>query len=184
MIADLRTPEQWLQDSEFKGIEILDPDGWDRRGGYWEQSWGESITREEMWIRTNKSTLSVRLESLPLGDMPHDPSTCPRCCWAAKREGWEHIAPPFGPKIWVNDRLGRKKSFMPPFCPSLDAVAGLRQEMQDDAPWAHRWVPIRRVWRYASLVRNRHVFDSPEDLPAACVIEAAMRVLNKKESDD
>lgn len=36
------------------GIEVLDPDGWDRRN--FEESWQEAITLEEFMRRASKST--------------------------------------------------------------------------------------------------------------------------------
>lgn len=43
-----RTPEEWLAQPEYKGLIILDPDGWDRKN--FEESWAEPIT-QEVFIR-------------------------------------------------------------------------------------------------------------------------------------
>lgn len=52
---DLRTPERWLE-TDFKGYEILDPDGW--RGSR-ELAWNEPITREDFYNRMMLSTIQA-----------------------------------------------------------------------------------------------------------------------------
>lgn len=49
-------PEQWLQTEDFLGIEILDPDGWDRRGDF-DTDWNKTLTKKEMWGKINRSTV-------------------------------------------------------------------------------------------------------------------------------
>lgn len=51
---DLRTPDEWLKTPEFKGIVVLDPDGWDRRG--FQRSWPEPIDHATFTGRLVKST--------------------------------------------------------------------------------------------------------------------------------
>ena len=51
--------DEWLAQPEYSGLIIMDPDGWDRRGEYWEASWGEKITREEFRRRASLSTCSM-----------------------------------------------------------------------------------------------------------------------------
>ena len=50
------TPDQWLATDEFKGITVLDPDGWDRRN--FEKSWVEPLTHYEFTVRLGLSTCS------------------------------------------------------------------------------------------------------------------------------
>lgn len=45
-----RTPEQWLQHPDYRGVRILDHDGWTR------DEWGEPIGREEFQQRLNQCT--------------------------------------------------------------------------------------------------------------------------------
>lgn len=129
--------------------------------------------------------------------MPHDPSTCPRCRWMAEREGWEYHAvrkwlpldhPLYSSPCWVKGKYYSQQSLgHPSFCPSLDAVAGLRQEMaKHGGHWVHFWLHYRAGWGYTDLTHLDRGFEftSPEGLPAACVIEAAMQVLPGKEKSD
>jgi hypothetical protein len=48
--TDLRTPERWLHDSEFAGIEILDYDGW--RGAEWRTPITVQEFRRRLWLCT------------------------------------------------------------------------------------------------------------------------------------
>jgi hypothetical protein len=57
----LLTPDYWLSRPEFYGVEILDPDGWDRAN--FETSWSEPITREEMERRLMSSTVQISPDS-------------------------------------------------------------------------------------------------------------------------
>lgn len=53
----LRTPEEWMKLDRYKGIEILDPDGWDRQD--FERSWSEPIDRKTFDARLAMCTLSL-----------------------------------------------------------------------------------------------------------------------------
>lgn len=55
---ELKSAEEWLQEPEFKGIIILDPDGWDRRPGHFEKSWNKKITKQEFNKRLMYCTIS------------------------------------------------------------------------------------------------------------------------------
>jgi hypothetical protein len=55
-----KTAEEWLKTPEFKDIEILDPDGWNRKPEFWDSSWNEKITKDEMWNRVNQSTIKIK----------------------------------------------------------------------------------------------------------------------------
>jgi len=60
-----KTPDEWLKDSRFAGITVLDPDGWDRSD--FEKSWAEEITEGEMNRRVIMSTcLMVNLPPAPM----------------------------------------------------------------------------------------------------------------------
>lgn len=60
-----KTPDEWLKDSRFAGITVLDPDGWDRSD--FEKSWAEEITEGEMNRRIIMSTcLMVNLPPAPM----------------------------------------------------------------------------------------------------------------------
>ena len=50
-----KTSEEWCK---YFDIIVLDPDGWDRRPEYFEQSWNEKITEEEFNKRVAISTIS------------------------------------------------------------------------------------------------------------------------------
>lgn len=57
-MEDLRTTDEWLKETEFRGIEIIDPDGWDRSGEEaFAKSWNERINRAEMRKRVCRSTI-------------------------------------------------------------------------------------------------------------------------------
>jgi hypothetical protein len=49
-----KSPDAWLQEPEFKGMFIMDPDGWDRSN--YAASWAEEITRDEFLSRAACST--------------------------------------------------------------------------------------------------------------------------------
>lgn len=55
-------PEDWLKDKEFKGITILDPDGWDRKPDNWDKDWGTPLTKQEMWGRVMRSTITRNVQ--------------------------------------------------------------------------------------------------------------------------
>jgi hypothetical protein len=59
-MEEKRTPQEWLE-SEFKGVTILDPDGWDRSD--YKESWSEPITKDEMGRRTMMSTVQIEKDS-------------------------------------------------------------------------------------------------------------------------
>jgi len=48
--------EEWLREPEYAGVEIYDPDGWDRSPEGWERSWNEKINRTEFENRLIAST--------------------------------------------------------------------------------------------------------------------------------
>lgn len=50
-----KTPEQWLQEPQYKHLTVLDPDGWDRLN--FEQSWAEPLTQDEFTARLLISTV-------------------------------------------------------------------------------------------------------------------------------
>lgn len=57
-----RTPDEWLQQPPYKGIVVMDPDGWDREN--YAASWGEPITEAEFNRRLCQSTCSWPRELL------------------------------------------------------------------------------------------------------------------------
>lgn len=117
--------------------------------------------------------------------MPHNPSTCPRCRWLAEREGvWSYFTQ--GKRLYHTSH-GIIEDH-PSYCTSLDAVAGLRQEMNEysvekqlDYYWNHSWWPSSKIWVYEAPGSGYERRKSAKDLPAACVIKAAMQVLGNKE---
>lgn len=54
-----KSADDWLMDSEFYGIQVMDPDGWDRSPGGFDASWHEEITMDEMHKRISDSTCSI-----------------------------------------------------------------------------------------------------------------------------
>lgn len=50
----LRTPDEWLLTENWKGITVLDPDGWDRKN--FSVSWSTPITEQEFSDRIAQST--------------------------------------------------------------------------------------------------------------------------------
>jgi hypothetical protein len=58
----LKNSEDWLK--EYPGLEVLDPDGWDRSPEGWEKSWNESITRQEFMKRVGVSTIQCPVKLL------------------------------------------------------------------------------------------------------------------------
>jgi hypothetical protein len=42
--------------SRLSGIEIIDPDGWDRRGEYFDADWNKEITLDEFFVKAMRST--------------------------------------------------------------------------------------------------------------------------------
>lgn len=55
-----KTPDEWLQEPDFEGIVVMDPDGWDRKN--YEESWAEPITSLEMSKRLGTSTCTWPIE--------------------------------------------------------------------------------------------------------------------------
>jgi hypothetical protein len=51
-----KTAHEWLNTDPYKGITILDPDGWDRKN--LDASWAEPITQNEFDYRLSISTAS------------------------------------------------------------------------------------------------------------------------------
>lgn len=56
------TPDEWLALPEFAGIDVLDPDGWDRAN--YEASWAEPLSRDEMIARVERSTCGGDIRAL------------------------------------------------------------------------------------------------------------------------
>jgi hypothetical protein len=62
----LRPSGQWVL---LTGLDILDPDGWDRQN--FNQSWTEPISRDEFMRRASESTIDMRRwRELKEGDQP------------------------------------------------------------------------------------------------------------------
>jgi len=55
-----KNSEDWKKDPKYAHIEILDPDGWDRKN--FEESWNEEITEEEFQNRIAISTCILHFE--------------------------------------------------------------------------------------------------------------------------
>ena len=74
----LRKPEEWMKLDQYQGIEILDPDGWDR--GDFARSWNELIDQKTFNMRLAACTLSLddyaRTEGL-FGAVDLDPTAKP-----------------------------------------------------------------------------------------------------------
>jgi len=49
-----KTPVEWLGTPEFKGIQILDPDGWDLAN--YDEDWAKPLTRQEFFDKLVVST--------------------------------------------------------------------------------------------------------------------------------
>lgn len=58
-VAELKTPEDWLQTPEFKGTIVMDPDGWRKEGS---PKWEEPITIEEFRSRLLECTVLIAQE--------------------------------------------------------------------------------------------------------------------------
>lgn len=54
----LRCPNEWLGHPDYRGISVVDPDGWDRKN--FDASWAEQISKEEFDRRLMNSTCTVR----------------------------------------------------------------------------------------------------------------------------
>lgn len=52
------TPDEWLETDEFKGITVLDPDGWDRKN--FKEDWARKIKHCTMWEKVMLSTCSKK----------------------------------------------------------------------------------------------------------------------------
>lgn len=57
IIRKRRRSARWLKDKEFKGIIILEYEGWDYFN--FNKSWKEKITREEFWNRILNSSCQM-----------------------------------------------------------------------------------------------------------------------------
>jgi hypothetical protein len=55
-----KSTHSWMQDLQYRGLIICDPDGWDRKN--LEVSMSEPITREEFERRVRLSTISLKLD--------------------------------------------------------------------------------------------------------------------------
>ena len=49
----LRTPDAW---SEYFGIQVMDPDGWNRAASNWQEEWNRPLTKAEFLSRADVST--------------------------------------------------------------------------------------------------------------------------------
>lgn len=58
MDDEKKTPDEWLAHPDYVGLEILDPDGWDRQN--FDVSWAEPITQNEFTLRMCQSTCDLR----------------------------------------------------------------------------------------------------------------------------
>lgn len=129
-------------------------------------------------------------------NMPHDPSTCRRCRWVAEREGWnQRKESVFGAEIlvWLNPKDDEEDE-LPSFCTSLDAVAGLMKELGEkdlgcfayyNGSWCWFW-PDEWPGSESAMPEWWYGWHGPEPIESedySCVIDAAMRVLDGKESD-
>ncbi len=54
-LEEKKSSGEWLEDEEFEGLCILDPDGWDRKN--FDKSWNEKITKRNFIARIMKSTI-------------------------------------------------------------------------------------------------------------------------------
>lgn len=60
-----KTSEDWIKDPHYKGLTILDYDGWNRNPKDWEFSWKEElITQQEFERRVCNSTVIWRVRDL------------------------------------------------------------------------------------------------------------------------
>lgn len=65
MSLEYKTSEQWEKDVRYAGLQILDPDGWDRRPEKFEHSFFvEKITKQEFERRLCSSTVIWSLPKL------------------------------------------------------------------------------------------------------------------------
>ena len=124
---------------------------------------------------------------------PHNPTSCPRCRWAAARGGYQWHEDSFyaqGGYWWKITGLEPMRKVYS-FCASLDAVAGLMKEMNESATkraigglWRLVWVSMSKQWHYFCSGSRIRLYVSLEDLPGACVIEAAKERCEKVRSAD
>lgn len=127
----------------------------------------------------------------------HDPSKCPRCRWAAEREGWtlKYVTEGGAGIQAYLDKDGRAHFEPPSFCTSLDAVAGLMKEMGKrdlgclgyyNGSWCWFWPEewpgpeSEPEWWWKGM----HGPEPIETDDYSCVIEAAMLVLRDKEKSN
>jgi len=65
MIEETKTSAEWKKTLEFRDVDIIDPDGWDRAD--WEYSWEvERITRTQFLQRLCESTVRWRIITTPV----------------------------------------------------------------------------------------------------------------------
>ena len=50
------TPVQWQHVLYNRGDNIMDPDGWDRRGGFFDTDWAKRLRLDEYITREREST--------------------------------------------------------------------------------------------------------------------------------
>lgn len=74
---------EWMQQAEFRGLVILDPDGWDRSSiEAFNRSMHQMITREEFLERVGRSTVGGLRRKLPI----HAEIEPPRDMWDRRQD--------------------------------------------------------------------------------------------------
>ena len=63
MSDELKTPEEWLEAPEFKGVVIMDPDGWRMDDA---PKWDDPITIEDFRSRLMRCTVMIP-PPIPIG---------------------------------------------------------------------------------------------------------------------
>lgn len=117
--------------------------------------------------------------------MVHDPSSCPRCRWAAEQLGYKWLET--SSSGWMSRDYYWKgtapdgQRCLESFCTSLDALAGLMKELFREG-WEFSWSEERQQWciYFRTRLGLHHQYLSDD---YSCVIEAAKQVLGEKESD-
>ena len=78
-----KTPDEWLKTEYFAGIQVLDPDGWDRKN--FTEDWVRPLTLQEMNDKVVRSTLQS-----PAGWPPTTVKQCVRIT-VDGGDGWAFI---------------------------------------------------------------------------------------------
>lgn len=71
----LRTPDRWLAEPEFDGIDVLDPDGWRGANG---RLWTDPISRAEFRARLWRSTITGPVRGLGHSGVAGEPKATPK----------------------------------------------------------------------------------------------------------